>query len=107
MPYKSEYFNKQRKPPAPSEPDQPSARKGRSGRRKGLRPMSKKRAKLMREVGPERKAFVESAWSCMVCYMEKPTDCHEIARGPAREKALSEPSLWLAVCRRCHELLDD
>lgn len=61
----------------------------------------------MRKVSPERKAFVEAAGVCMACLSEFVCDCHEIARGPAREAALSEPTLWLALCRSCHEEMDD
>jgi hypothetical protein len=34
-------------------------------------------------------------------------DCHEICRGPARERCLREPRLWLALCRPCHDAMDD
>jgi len=29
-------------------------------------------------------------------------ETHEIARGPARAKAVVEPSCWLRVCHTCH-----
>ena len=30
-------------------------------------------------------------------------ETHEIARGPAKEKSMSEPATWLRCCHRCHE----
>lgn len=74
-----------------------------------MRRVSKKRQALMRQAGPARKAFVESkATVCMVCHTAgHALQCHEIARGAAREKCLTEPSLWLAVCSECHEELGD
>lgn len=72
-----------------------------------MRTVSKKRAKLKRETDPQRRAFVETVKTCMVCDGAPAVDCHEIARGAAREAALQLPQLWLAVCRKCHDNLDD
>ena len=44
---------------------------------------------------------------CQLCHWLKATDCHEIARGPARKAALECRSTWLALCRPCHEKLGD
>ena len=57
--------------------------------------------------GPSRKEFVAEVGVCMVCRQAQAIDCHEIIRGPGREAALAQPQLWLAVCRPCHEAMDD
>jgi hypothetical protein len=72
-------------------------------KRTPLRRVSKKRAALMREVGPERKAFLEEIGVCMVCRQNPPQDCHEIASGSAREDCLTEWDLIAVVCRKCHD----
>lgn len=71
-------------------------------KRSPLRRVSKKRKKLNAGVNPERKAFVEAAGACMVCRVSPAVDAHEIASGHAREDCLTEWSLIMAVCRRCH-----
>lgn len=77
-------------------------------KRRGLRRVSKKRAALMRAVSDDRKAFVEAAGVCMFPDCNKPPDdIHEISRGHARERALSEPRLQMALCRKHHDWMDD
>lgn len=84
-----------RKPPAPA----PQRKQ-----RKPLRRVSKKRAKLMREVGPERQARKEALGRCMICGQQtSQLDADEIARGYSRELCLKHPELTLISCRRCHE----
>ena len=69
--------------------------------------MSKKRKALNRSCSPERQRYLKTAVLCDVCGTVAPKDVHEIARGPARSKAVAERCTWLAVCRACHEELDD
>ncbi len=76
-------------------------------RKKGLAPISKKRRTLMAVVNQGRKGFVLSVEICMCCGKADPVDCHEICRGSNREECLRYPRLWLALCRVCHELMDD
>ena len=42
---------------------------------------------------------------CMVCGygLFGGGQVHEIARGPARQKALKEPATWILTCLECHE----
>lgn len=56
---------------------------------------------------PSREEFVEEAGACMVCRQAGATDCHEITRGKGREAALGQPQLWMALCRTCHDAMDD
>lgn len=74
-------------------------------RKTRLKPVSAKRQKLMRIVGPARKAFVAAVGKCMVCREADATDPHEIASGYAREKCLSHLELQIACCRECHKLM--
>lgn len=76
-------------------------------RKKPMRRVSTKRRKLNALMNPQRTAFVLFADKCMVCDYFDACDCHEICRGSHREKCLEHPRLWLAVCRECHEKLDD
>lgn len=71
-------------------------------KRSRLRPVSKKRAKLMRKVSPERNHFLAEHPNCAVCSVGLSVDVHEIARGSHREEALEKRETWLAVCRDCH-----
>lgn len=73
--------------------------------RKPLRRVSDKRKKLMAKVGPEREARKEETGCCMICRKPFPPellDGDEIARGADREKCLSQPSLTIISCRKCH-----
>ncbi len=95
----TEYANaraKARKPPAP-EQAKPA--------RKGLRYVSKDRAKLMKTLSPERCELKVHVGCCMKCrkalgpaYL----DAHEIANGAAREDCMDEPLLVMVLCRKCH-----
>lgn len=42
-----------------------------------------------------------------MCERRVAEDCHEITRGPYREESLRYRAVWLAVCRKCHDELDD
>ena len=39
---------------------------------------------------------------CMACGSTWRLEVHEIARGPARQRALHEPAAWLFLCHGCH-----
>lgn len=66
-----------------------------------MRPVSKKRAALMRKVKAERAAFLEEARICWVCGC--PNKCvHEMACGSHREAALPERITWLSTCWTCN-----
>jgi len=39
---------------------------------------------------------------CWICGRRPATDCHEIARGPHKQRAMKEPAAWFAVCNECH-----
>src|SRR5689334_18289832 len=78
-----------------------------AAKRKPMRAVSKKRAKLMRVVGPARREMKEETGCCMVCRKPLPVeslDAHEIAGGSARGKCLSEPLLQMVLCRACHTI---
>lgn len=69
-----------------------------------MRPVSKKRQKLMREVKPIRDALREEVGCCEICDNPRGTlDVHEIGRGVYREACLGERCALLVVCRRCHD----
>ena len=38
----------------------------------------------------------------MICGSHRNLETHEIANGPARQRALDEPATWLRLCGRCH-----
>lgn len=72
-----------------------------------MRRQSKKRAAASRQNSSARKAFRAEFPKCMICQRKRSEDVHEIARGASRAKAESVRQTWLAVCRACHEELDD
>jgi hypothetical protein len=75
--------------------------------RKGLPRVSKKRAALMKDVGPDRREFKEFVGACMVCRRKLPPEelePDEIARGYAREDCLTEWTLIVVCCTKCHRL---
>lgn len=76
-------------------------------RKKPLARISKKRRTLNALMNPGRVGFVLLADKCMCCRNADAVDCHEICRGSHREECLRYPRLWLALCRCCHELMDD
>lgn len=63
----------------------------------------------------QRHQFLLEYGRCMVCgdgwrfadYFPKVLDPHEIARGPARRKAVDCPAAWLVLCRQHHEEMGD
>jgi len=69
--------------------------------RSRLKPISQRTAKLKRDTTPARRAYVAEIAVC-VCG-DPASDCHEIAAGASREKALRNRFAWLALCRACHE----
>ena len=68
-----------------------------------MRRVSKKRGRLNRAVASVRAEFREAFPFCMWpgCGL-RATDLHELARGPARGKALSERAAWLHLCAAHH-----
>lgn len=69
-----------------------------------MRPVSKKRQKLMREVKPIRDALREEVGHCEICQSSRGIlDVHEIARGVHRQVALGKPFALLLLCRKCHD----
>jgi hypothetical protein len=74
-------------------------------KRTRINPISKKRAKLNREVNPKRRAYVQEMGRCAVFPDLQATECHEMAGGSDREKALKEPACWLAVSREGHDIV--
>lgn len=40
---------------------------------------------------------------CMACGARRGLETHEIASGPARQKALKIPATWLRLCNGCHQ----
>ena len=92
-----------RKPP----PASAEKRKPKGGlKRSRLPSRSKKRAKLMRKVGPKRKEFLESVGACMFegCGLDA-CDPHEIACGHARADCLDEFELVMGLCRKHHKIV--
>lgn len=69
-----------------------------------MRPVSKKRQRLMRQVKPIRDGLREEVGCCEICGRSRcALDVHEIARGVHREACLGERCALLVVCRRCHD----
>lgn len=75
--------------------------------RKVLPRVGKKRRALKAVVDPERAAFVEEAHMCILCRLSVARHCHEIARGNAREAALSERRLQMPLCEACHTAIHE
>lgn len=73
-----------------------------------MRQVSLNRQAKMRRAGPGRQAFVKAAVTCMCCIYSPADQCHEMARGIHRDKALEDRRSWLAVCWSCNcfELTD-
>lgn len=72
-----------------------------------MRRVSKKRAKIERDMRAERRAYLLEFPQCVVCWMG--SQCvHETACGSHRGQAIQEPSTWLATCNdcNCHQLTD-
>ena len=66
--------------------------------------MTRKRRRFLRKVAGPREAFRQAHhYTCMACGCSGAGDVHEIARGPHRHAAMSEPACWLLLCRSCHE----
>lgn len=76
-------------------------------KRTPLRKVSKKRAKLMRQVKPERDAYRAEFRMCQLCHRKLAQHVHEIASGPARQRALEVRAAWLSLCEGCHRRMHD
>lgn len=69
-----------------------------------MRPISKKRQKLIKQVKPIRDGLREEAGCCDICGTKYGIlDVHEIGRGPCRAICLGERCALLVVCRTCHD----
>ena len=69
--------------------------------RKGIRRVSKKRAKQGRAYSTQRKAFLLARPVCEVCKTARSQDVHHM-RGRHGTNYLDETT-WCAVCRTCHD----
>lgn len=67
-----------------------------------VRSVSPKRQRRNREADPVRRQFADDNQYCMVCG-RLGGDIHEIARGPARQKALDQVYALLRLCRADHD----
>lgn len=74
-------------------------------RTKRINRISKKRAKVKRETDGPRAEYVQRMGRCAVYPYLPAVECHEIASGSDREKALYEPACWLAVSRQGHDVV--
>lgn len=69
-----------------------------------MRPVSKTRQALMRNVKPIRDSLRAEVGCCEICGKTNGTlDIHEIGRGCSRALCLGERCALLLVCRKCHE----
>lgn len=73
--------------------------------KKAIRRVSKKRARLMSKVRNPRAEFLKRFTHCPICGQPRTMHVHEIASGPAREAALSEPCAQLPACDYCNSHL--
>lgn len=85
-------------------------------RRRPLKPMSERRAKLCREAAPEREGFREEMnHQCCICgsawetadYFPRLLEVHEMIGGGMRAATYGDRRSWLLVCRCHHEELQD
>ncbi len=73
-----------------------------------MRNSSKKAAKRSREAKPIRDEYRHMYPYCQRADCDRVgTDIHEIARGPARQQAISERACLLHLCREHHDELGD
>jgi hypothetical protein len=70
-------------------------------KRSRLKPVSRKYAKMKREVNPARRAYVEEIGSCPCG--QPAVDCHEICAGGSKQSGMRNRFAWLALCRECHD----
>jgi len=69
-----------------------------------MRPISKKRQKLIKLVKPIRDELRDEVGHCELCGTSHGiADIHEIGRGVYREACLGERCALLVVCRTCHD----
>lgn len=76
-------------------------------RKKRMRQVSLKRAKLQRAVSKPRQAFLAEHPTCWACGEENSEHVHEMASGPDRGKALVDRAAWFAVGRKCHRAIHE
>lgn len=78
-----------------------------------MKRISDKRRKRIAQAKPIRDALLKRVARCEKCGHDPRKarrgaiawrlDVHEIARGPARDAALDQPSCLLVLCRPCHD----
>jgi 5-methylcytosine-specific restriction endonuclease McrA len=76
-------------------------------RNKGLKPISDKRAKLLRETSADRKRYRDGVWLCECCSKRQSVEVHEIVRRSTNAESIRHPCAWMALCRPCHEEMGD
>lgn len=67
-----------------------------------MKRMSAKRRRLMASLSQQRADYLAEFPRCVLGCGNAATCVHEIARGAYRQKAVSEPCTWLAVCQFCN-----
>ncbi len=80
-----------------------------------MRRISKKMQKRIDEVADFRRDLIATVGQCEICnyipgrHWRWPPGlvCHEISRGPLRQKSLDKSFAILILCIACHEDLDD
>jgi hypothetical protein len=75
-----------------------------------MRSVSKKTAKKKRLADPLRRRFVEAKLVCeglLLGCTAAAVDAHEIARGYAKSECEKHTDLQLALCRSCHNIIQD
>ncbi len=75
-------------------------------KRTRLKHQSSKKRKEIADTSKARREYVEQAGVCQGCGSWAVQDCHEIARGAHRSKAVYERFTWLALCSGCHDRMD-
>lgn len=73
-----------------------------------MRPVSKRRAKLLRKVAGPRADYAEQFQICQFpgC-PNSGVDIHEMARGCDREVAIQNRCCWLFLCRDDHDMVGE
>lgn len=71
-----------------------------------MKQVSAKRRQRLAEARPFRDELIERVGRCELCGREcGKLDCHEVARGQNRERALTERYACLVLGRACHDEL--
>lgn len=97
------------KPGKPIQRKTPLKRSQKPLKRTPIRRQSKKFRQRYNEARPTREQLLREKWLCECCLRREATQVHEIANGhAARQAALDERCVLLAVCWKCNceELTD-